>query len=46
MLNTVLPVAFVAGAVCPVHFTVAVAFILFVAATILVTRLPGEEAQT
>lgn len=36
VLNSILPLSFVATAICPEHFTVAVTLVIFVAALILI----------
>lgn len=45
MLNAVEPLSLVAGAIGPVHLSVAVPLIIFVAASVDVARLPGEGAK-
>jgi len=46
ILNSFLPLAFVAGAISPVHFTVAVALVILVAPLVDVAALPSELAHT
>ena len=45
ILDTMTPLALVAAPVFPVHFTVAVPLVIFVAPLVIVARLPSEETE-
>ena len=46
VLDTVTPLALVAAAILPEHFTVAVPLVVLVAALVVVARFPSEETHS
>lgn len=46
VLNTMLPLSLVAAAISPVHLSVSVSFIVFVAAFVHVSTFPGESPKS
>jgi len=44
VLNTMLPLSFVTAAISPIHLTVTMSFVIFVAALIHVSTLPSKSS--
>ena len=45
VLNAMVPLALVTGAILPVHLTIAMSLIVLVAALVIVARLPGKQSH-